>query len=115
MIVEESDMFQIKKGTKQADLLPSLLFNIVLQRFRRTTSLNCKRREGMGICLGDKDDDCFANMRFADDVFTYASSVEQFQKICATSNAAQKKWVSKYIRQRRKSSGTKVLTVEKIW
>ena len=35
----------------------------------------------MVICPGDNDHDCLTNMRFADDVFQFASSKEQLQKI----------------------------------
>ena len=65
----------------------------------------------MGICLGDKDHDCLTNMRF---VLLFASSKRAApENDVRLLNAAQKKWVSKYIRQRRKFSATKVRTVEK--
>ena len=39
------------------------------------------KKRGMGICLGDNDHDCLANMTFADDVLLYASSKEQLQNM----------------------------------
>ena len=66
---EESDMFEIKKGTKQGDFLSSLLFNMVLQN-----SPALAKGKGMGIYLSDNDHDCLTNMRFADDVLLFASS-----------------------------------------
>ena len=69
---EESEMFEIKKGTKQGDL-SSLLFNTVLQK-----------------ALED-DHDCLTNMRFADDVLLFASSKEQLQKmLCEIKRSTEK-------------------------
>ena len=77
---EESDMFEIKKGTKQGDPLSSLLFNTVLQKALEEDIPRWQKKRGRGICLGDNDHDCLTNMRFADDVLLFASSKEQLPK-----------------------------------
>ena len=67
MTDEESDMFEIKKWTKQGDPQSSLVFDTVLQ-----VALKEKR----GICFGDSDHDCLTNLRFADDVLLIAFTKE---------------------------------------
>ena len=46
---EESDMFEIKKGTKQGDPLPSLLFNTVLQTALKEDIPHWQKNRGMGF------------------------------------------------------------------
>ena len=65
---EESDMFEVKEGTKQGDPLSSLLFNTVLQYSLKDEIRRWQKKKGMGIYLTDNDHDCLTNMRFADDV-----------------------------------------------
>ena len=79
---EESNIFEIRTGTKQGDPLSSMLFNTVLpyslkddiQRWQ-------KKKEGMGIYLSDNDHDGLTNLRFADDVLLLTSSKEQQRKM----------------------------------
>ena len=78
---EESDMFEIKKGTTQADLLSSLLFNMVPQKALEDDIPRWQKKGGVGIYLSDNDHDCLTNMRFADDVLLFASSKEQLQNM----------------------------------
>ena len=47
----------------------------------KMTSSAGKRQTGMGIYLSDNDNDCFTNLRFADDVLLVASSEEQLRKM----------------------------------
>ena len=63
----ESDEFRIARGTKQGDLLSSLLFHSVLQSAveKDTETWNDK---GLGIKLSDEKRVCMSNVRFADDV-----------------------------------------------
>ena len=78
---EESNTFEIKKGTKQGDPLSSLLFNTVLQYSLKDDILRWQKKKGMGIYLSDHDRDCLTNRRFADDVLLFATSKEQLQKM----------------------------------
>ena len=80
-VLTESDMFEIKKGTKLGAPLSSLLFNTVLQKALEENIPRWQKKRGMGICLSDNDHDCFTNMRFAADVLQFASSKEQLQKM----------------------------------
>ena len=66
---EESNMFEIKKGTKQGDPLSSLLFNMVLQKALEDDPPRWQKKKGIGIYLSDNDHECLTNLRFADDVF----------------------------------------------
>ena len=77
----ESNMFEIKKGTKQGDLLSSLLFNTVLQSSLKEITQRWQKKKGMGIYLSDHDHDGFTNLRFAGDVLLFATSKEQLQKM----------------------------------
>ena len=80
--VVESNMFEIKKGTKQGDPLSSLLFNTVLQNsLKEITTQRWQKKKGMGIYLSDHDHDCLTNLRFADDVLLFATSKEQLQNM----------------------------------
>ena len=65
---EESNMFEIRKGTKQSDPLSSLLTNTVLQKALEDDIPRRQKKKGMGICLSDNDHDCLINMIYADDV-----------------------------------------------
>ena len=78
---EESNMFEIKKGTEQGDPLSSLLSNMVLQKALEDYIPRWQKNKGMGIYLSDNDHDCLTNMRFADDALLFASSKEQLQKM----------------------------------
>ena len=73
-------MFAIKKGTKQGDLLSSLLFNMFLQKALEDDIPRWQKKKGMGIYFIDNDHDCLTNLRFTDDVLLFASSKEKLQK-----------------------------------
>ena len=78
---EESNIFDIQKGTKQGDPLSSLLFNTVLQYSLKDEIQRWQKKEGMGIYLSDQAHDCVTNMRFADDVLQFASSKNSFKNV----------------------------------
>ena len=78
---EESNMFEIKKGTKQGDPLSRLLFNTVLQNSLKDDIPRRQKKKRMGIYLSDHEHDCLTNLRFADDVLLFACSEEQLQKM----------------------------------
>ena len=59
---EESEIFDIQKGSKQGDPLSSLLFNTVLQYALKNVVLKWQRTKGMGIYLSDQDRDCLTNL-----------------------------------------------------
>ena len=77
---KESDTFSIKRGTKQGDPLSSLLFNTVLQY---SLEEDLKRWQEMrkGIRLSDKTEDCLTNLRFADDVLLFSTSLEKLREM----------------------------------
>ena len=107
MTDKESDMFEIKKETKQGDPLSSLLFNTVLQVGLKDGLPRWQKKKGMGICLGDNDHDCITNLRFVDDVLLFASTKEQLQKMLC------KRWDSRYIQEKRRFLEAEARTVEK--
>ena len=47
VVTDESDMFEIKKGTKLGDPLPSLLFNTVLQKVLEKYIQRWQKKKGM--------------------------------------------------------------------
>ena len=77
---KESDIFPIKRGTKQGDPLSSLPFNTVLQ-FSLEGDLKRWQEKQNGIRLSDKKEDCLTNLRFADDVLLFSTSLEKLQKM----------------------------------
>ena len=78
---EESDIFDIQKGSKQGDPMSSLLFNTVLQYSLKDEIQRWQEKRGMGIYLSDQERDCLTNLRFADDVMLFATSKEQLRNM----------------------------------
>ena len=81
-----SNIFEIRKGTKQGDPLSSLLFNTVLQYslkddIQRWQKIKGTGKRGKSIYLSDNDHDCLTDVRFADDALLLASSKEQLRKM----------------------------------
>ena len=90
-IDEESNIFDIQKGTKQGDPLSSLLFNTVLQYSLKDEIQRWQKKNGMGIYLSDHDHDCLTNLRFAHDVMLFATSKEQIRDMmCEFKKATEK-------------------------
>ena len=88
---EESEIFDIQKGSKQGDPLSSLLFNTVLQYALKSVIQKWQRKKGMGIYLSDQERDCLTNLRFADDVMLFATSQGQIQNMmCEFKEATEK-------------------------
>ena len=77
MTDKESDMFKIKKGTKQGDPLQ----HRVLQEALKTTFHAGKRKKGMRLCFGDCEIHCITNLWFADDVLLFAKKRSSFKKM----------------------------------
>ena len=77
---KESDVFPIKRGTKLGDPLSSLLFNTVLQysleKGSETVARQTKRNQ-----MSDKTEDCLTNLRFADDVVLFSTSLERLHEM----------------------------------
>ena len=74
MTEKESDVFPIRKETKQGDPLSSLLFNTVLQYSLESNLIKWQENK-KGIRLSDKTEDCLTNLRFADDVLLFSTSL----------------------------------------
>ena len=109
----ESDIFEIKRGTKQADPLSSLLFNIVLQAALEY-DLARWREKGMGISLGVLQSDCLSNLRFTDDVLLFSASLDPAQKYeVRLQEKYRKRGTENPPGKRRKFSATKDRTEEK--
>ena len=77
---KESDMFAIKRGTKQGNPLSTLLFNTVLQAALEDDMARW-REKGVGISLGVLQSDCFSNQRFAGDVLLFSTSLEELRNM----------------------------------
>ena len=90
LIDKESDMFEIKRGTKQGDPLSSLLFNTVLQAALEE-GLARWREKGMGISLGVLQADCFSNPWFADDVLLLSTSLKQLRSMMCDFGKSRKR------------------------
>ena len=77
---KESDIFPIKRETKQGDPLSSLLFNTVLQNSLEEDLKRWQEKQ-RGIRLSDKKEDCLTNLRFADDVLLFSTSLEKLREM----------------------------------
>ena len=73
-------MFPIKRGTKQGDLLSSLLYNTVLQ-FSLEEDLKRRQEKRIGIRLSVKKDDCLTDLRFADEVLLLSTSLNKLEEM----------------------------------
>ena len=77
---KESEVFPIRKGTTQGDPLSSLLFNTVLQ-YSLETNLTTWQENKEGIRLSDKTEDCLTNLRLADGVLLFFTSLEKLRDL----------------------------------
>ena len=108
---EESDMLNIKKGTRQGDPLSSLLFNTVLQKALEEYVPRWQKKRGMGIDLSDNDHDCLTNLPTTCSYLHPQKNSSK--KCCANSSEVLKKWDSGSIQERRKFSGNRSLNIRK--
>ena len=77
---KESDVFEMKRGTKQGDSLNKLLFNTALL-VALTDHLKRWREKGKGTRPGEQQADCSTNTRFGDDLLLFSASLEQLRGI----------------------------------
>ena len=111
---EESDMLEIKKGTKQGEPLSSVLFNTVLQKALEEDIPRWQKKRGMGTHQRDNDHDCLTNMKFADNILPFSILKRTAPKNGMRIQAKyRKKWDSESIQERRKFSAPKARTSEK--
>ena len=103
---KESDVFPIKRGTKLVDPLSSLLFNTVLQ-YSLENDLKRWQEKQKRIRLSDKTEDCLTNLRFADDVLLFSTSLEKLLKCYVNSRTARTQWVWESTRTKRKDLVTR--------
>ena len=87
---KESVGFPIKKGTKQGDPLSSLLFNTVLQ-YSLEENLKSWQENKKGIRLSDATEDCLTNLRFADDVLLFSTSLRKLRDMLCDFKASTEK------------------------
>ena len=100
---EESNMFEIKKGTKKENLLSSLLFNMVLHKALEDDISAGNRKKRMEIYLSDNDHDCLTSLRLP----TTCSCLRppkhrQLQKMLCESRKVLNKWNSGFIQKKTK-------------
>ena len=79
------------------------LFSTVPQMALKDDVTRWQKTNRMGICLGDSESDCFTNLRFADDVLLFSTSLVQLLKMMCD------------FKQRRKFSATNVQTEGEKW
>ena len=76
---QTSREFSIRRGTKQGDPLSSLLFNSLSEHIFRQL-VPTWRRLGYGVCL-DSATNHLTDLRFADDVILFATSLRQIKSM----------------------------------
>ena len=104
---KESDVFETEKGTKQGDPLSRSLLNTVL-RVALKDDLAKWQRKARAFGFEMSDSDCRTNLRLADDVVLYATSLEQLQSMLCDFKRSTEKAGLKIHPERRRSSATKV-------
>ena len=69
------------RSERKGDFLSSLHFDTVLQMPLEDDVERWQKSKGMGVRLGDYESDFLTNMRVADDVFLFSTSLVQLQKV----------------------------------
>ena len=86
-------MFETEKVTKQGDPLSRSLLNTVL-RVALKDDLAKWQRKGAGIRIWDSESDCRTNLRLAENVLSYATSLEPLQQHVVWFQAKHRKsWI----------------------
>jgi hypothetical protein len=82
-----SRSYDIKRGTKQGDPLSSLLFNSLLEDITREVKPMWVQKR-MGLQLGYTDLSQLTNLRFADDLILFSTSLTNMRKMLADLSTA---------------------------
>ena len=77
---KESDVFPIKRGdaAKRPFVEPAFRHSVAIFLGRRSEAVAGKAK---GIRLSDKKEDCLTNLRFADDVLLFSTSLEKLREM----------------------------------
>ena len=99
---EESNMFEIRKGTKQGDPLSSLLFNMVLQNSLKDDIQRWQKEKGIGYIRERQR----PRLPHKPEICRRRALVCILQR---TASKILKKWVSGFTQKNRKFSATKAI------
>ena len=110
---KESDIFEIKRRTKQGDPLSRLLLNIDFQMALKDDVARWQKQKGMGICSGDAQSDSLQTCVLLSTCSYSLYRRCSFKKCCVTATRVPEMVGLKIHRTGRKSSATNVETEQK--
>ena len=108
---EESNIFDIQKGSKQGDPISSLLFNTVLQYSLKEELQHWQKKKGMGIYLSDHVLDYLTNWDLPTTWCYLQPPKNRYGKWCVISRKQQRKWDSGFTQTRRRFSVTRAPSI----